>query len=200
MKNLFQLLLGIIAINFFLIQCNKDNTTKKNSINYQNQVYNLDKGVLEYYGNIHGSGNNLDLTLLSSGLVIHETNNLIDSISGTGNGIYFEMFTTGTASLTVGDYTFDSDSTGNAGTFDYGNVILNYNTETNQGINQDITGGVISIKSSGLTYEITFNCTLKNGNGITGYYKGPLIYYNNTQGMALKSTSLKHKWWKRPVQ
>eukprot|EP00825_Cyclidium_porcatum_P017858 TRINITY_DN2051_c0_g1_i1.p3 TRINITY_DN2051_c0_g1~~TRINITY_DN2051_c0_g1_i1.p3 ORF type:complete len:127 (+),score=11.01 TRINITY_DN2051_c0_g1_i1:124-504(+) len=99
------------------------------------------------------------------------------------------------------DYTFDKDSTGNAGTFDYGNVILNYNTTTKKGTNQDITGGVISVKSAGATYEITFNCTLKNGNGIIGYYKGPLKYYDNTQGVSMaKSAVLKHKWWKRTIQ
>ncbi len=202
MKKIFQLLLGLTAINFFLIQCLKDNnTTSQNSITYQNQVYNIDKGVLENYGKIHNTGNNLDLTLLSSGLVIHETDNLIDSISGTGNGINFEMFTTGSAALSVGDYTFDEDSTGNPGTFDYGNVILNYNTTTNQGINQEITAGVISVKSAGTIYEITFNCTLNNGRGITGYYKGTLKYYDNTPGVSMtKSAFLKHKWWKRTIQ
>jgi hypothetical protein len=164
-------------------------------------VYDINKGVLEFYGKIRGPGDNIDLTLLSAGFTIHETGGLIDSISGTGNGVNFEMFTTGTTALQVGDYTFDNDSTGNSGTFDYGNVILNYNTVTHQGTNQDITGGVVSVKSAGATYEITFNCTLKNGNGITGYYKGPLKYYDNTQGVSMtKSAILKHKWWKRTIQ
>lgn len=201
MKKIIQLLIGLTVIIILPFQCMKDNSTQKNSITYQNQVYNIDKGVLEFYGKIRGNGNNIDLTLLSSSLTIHETNGLIDSISGTGNGVNFEMFTTGTTALQVGDYTFASDSSGNAGTFDYGNVILNYNTTTNQGTNQDITGGAISVKSAGAVYEITFNCTLKNGNGLTGYYKGPLKYYDNTQGASMtKSAILKHKWWKRTIQ
>jgi hypothetical protein len=201
MKKIIQLLIGLTVIIILPFQCMKDNSTQKNSITYQNQVYNIDKGVLEFYGKIRGNGNNIDLTLLSSSLTIHETNGLIDSISGTGNGVNFEMFTTGTTALQVGDYTFDNDSSGNAGTFDYGNVILNYNTTTNQGTNQDITGGAISVKSAGAVYEITFNCTLKNGNGLTGYYKGPLKYYDNTQGASMtKSAILKHKWWKRTIQ
>jgi hypothetical protein len=201
MKKLIQLLLGLAAINILSFQCIKDNTTQQNSITYQNQVYNIDKGVLEFYGKIHNTGNNIDLTLLSASLTIVESGGLIDSISGTGNGVNFEMFTTGTTALDVGDYTFDKDSTGNVGTFDYGNVILNYNTATKKGTSQDITAGVISVKSAGATYEITFNCTLKNGNGITGYYKGPLKYYDNTQGVSMtKSAVLKHKWWKRTIQ
>ena len=106
MKKLVQIVLIVLAINFLNVQCNKDNTITKNAITYQNQVYNIDKGTLENYGIIHGTGNNLDLTLLSNGFTIHETNGLIDSISGTGNGIYFEMYTTGTTALAVGDYTF----------------------------------------------------------------------------------------------
>jgi len=195
--------MGLIVINFFLVQCLKESSTTKNSITYQNQAYNIDKGVLEYYGKIHGTGNNIDMTLLSSSLVIHETNNLIDSIYGTGNGIYFEMFTTGTTVLDAGDYTFDKDSTGNAGTFDYGNVILNYNTETNQGINQDITSGTVSVLRADTNYVITFNCTLKNGSGITGYYKGPLKYYDNTKGVTLTKSAkakVKIRWWKRMIQ
>lgn len=198
MKKLFQLLIGLIAISTLSFQCSDDNATQRNAITYQNEVYNIDKGVLEFYGNIRGSGNNIDLTLLSASLTIHETDGLIDSISGTGNGVNFEMFTTGTTALQVGDYTFDTDSTGNSGTFDYGNVILEYNTATNQGTNLDITAGVVSVKSAGAVYEITFNCTLENGNGLTGYYKGPLKYYDNTQGLSMtKSGVLKDKWWKR---
>jgi hypothetical protein len=154
MKKLSSVFLAIFIISFLIVRCGKESSTPKNALTYQDQTYNVDQGILENYGKIHGSGNNLDLTLLSSSLVVHETNGLIDSISGTGNGINLEMFTNSTTALAVGDYTFDKDSTGNPGTFDYGNFILNYNTATNQGTIEDISGGVVTVKSAGTTYEL----------------------------------------------
>jgi hypothetical protein len=198
MKKLSWVLIGLVIVSFFIVRCGKESSTPKNAITYENQTYNIDKGILENYGKIHGTGNNLDLTFLSSSLVIHEVNGLIDSISGTGNGVNFEMYTNSTTALAVGDYTFDKDSTGNPGTFDYGNFILNYNTATNQGTLEDIGGGIITVKSAGATYEITFNCTTKSGKGVTGYFKGPLKYYDNTAATSqTKSATIKSRWWRR---
>ena len=198
MKNLFLVTAGLFAITFLSVQCDNDDDTKQSSIRYNNQTYNLTKGILENYGNIRGTGFNLDLTLLSAGLVVHETNNMVDSISGMGNGINFEMFSANQSALNVGDYTYDADSTGNPGTFDFGNFILNFNIATEQGIILDLTEGIVSVTRSGAEYELTFNCTASDGRAITGYYKGPLTKYDYTINSTItKSAIIKHKWWKR---
>jgi len=200
MKSLFRIVLGFLAITFLGVQCNDDDSSsEQSSINYNNQTYSLNKGILENYGNIRGTGYNLDLTLLSSGLVVHVTDNMIDSISGTGNGINFELFSTNQSALNVGDYTYYADSKGNPGTFYFGKVILNFNIATETGINLDLTGGIVSVTRSGTEYELTFNCTASDGKAVTGYYRGPLTYYNYASNNTLsKSATIKHgKWWMR---
>jgi hypothetical protein len=166
----------------------------KNSITYNNTVYYLNDGILENYGNIQGTGYNIDLTLISSGLTPVITNGQVDSITGTGSGINFELFSSNPTALEVGDYTFDATMSGSPGTFDYGNAIFNFNTITQEGTVLDITGGKVTIISKSPVYELSFKCTGADGKSITGYYKGSLNYY--VISGILRSGKLKklHKW------
>jgi hypothetical protein len=200
MKKFFIFAVSVLTISILIGSCSKssDDTPiePKNSITYNNKVYYLNNGLLEYYGIIQGTGHNIDLTLISSGLTPVITNGQVDSITGTGSGINFELFSSNATALNVGDYTFDSGSSGSPGTFDYGNAIFNFNTVTGAGTTLDITGGKVTIKSNGSTYELTFDCTAADGKNITGYYKGSLGYYVISD--LLRSARInklhKHKW------
>lgn len=185
MKKLFRTVVGVLTFALLVVSCTKNESNSPiipltNAISYNNATYNLDKGFLENYGNPQNLGYNIDLTLLSSGLIVYESNGLIDSISGTGSGIYFEIYSSNATGLDVRDYTFDAGKSGAAGTFDYANTILNFNILTQQGIDLDLNGGKITVKKSGAEYELAFECTGVNGKSITGYYKGSLKYYNNS--------------------
>jgi len=194
MKKLVVTMIGMLTMILLIVNCKKDVIAPAGSITYNNTVYDLNSGFLEYYGTIQGTGKNIDLTLISSGLVPVITNNQVDSIKGTGNGINFEIFTTNSTSLDVGDYTFDANKTGTPGTFDYANTILNFNTTTEQGIDLDMNGGKVSIIKNGSEYELTFNCTGVDGKSVTGYYKGSLHYYDNSS--LTKSAKIKkHRKW-----
>ena len=93
----------------------------------------MQTGYLEYYGKVPGSASyNMDLTLLSSGFTVHETNGQIDSVSGIGNIVYLEVFTEDTI-IDSRTYTFDPEETHEAGTFDRGAVGLNLNVLTYEG-------------------------------------------------------------------
>ena len=203
MKKLFMTAVSILTICLLIVSCSKDivetndtNNQLKNSITYNNKVYYLNNGYLEYYGNIQGTGYNIDLILISSGLTPVITNGQVDSITGTGSGINFELFSSNTTALEVGDYTFDAGSSGSPGTFDYGNAIYNFNTETGAGTSLDITGGKVTVKSNGSTYELTFDCTAADGKSVTGYYKGSLNYYvvSGLLRSAQISKLHKYKW------
>jgi hypothetical protein len=198
MKKLFVTVIGVLTISLMIVNCKKSdivsNNTLKNSITYNNTQYDLNSGFLEYYGNIGGTGLNIDLTLISSGLIPVLTNGLIDSLKGTGNGINFEIFTTTATALDVRDYSFDAGMSGTAGTFDYANTILNFNTLTKQGIDLDINGGTVTIKSNGTQYELTFSCTGVNGKSVTGYYKGSLTYYDRSVGTKSARINKLRKW------
>ena len=179
MKNLFKPLIAVLVISLFIAGCKKDKKeeTVKNYFNYNGSEYILSQGFLENYGKYEDEGYNIDLTLLSSDFTIHEGSGDIDSISGKGDILLFEIYTSLPNKLDVRDYIYDATESGAAGTFDWGVIGMDLNIMTETGAAYEITAGKVSVTSNGSAYEITINCTA-NGKTITGYYKGSLKYYN----------------------
>jgi hypothetical protein len=179
MKNLCTPFIAVLLISLFIAGCKKDkNETANNQFSYNGTVFNLSQGFLENYGKSGTEGYNIDLTLLSSSFTIHDKSGEVDSVSGTGDALYFEIFTSHADKLDVKDYTYDAAESGADGTFDQGEIGMGFNMETLTGSAFNITGGKVSVTSVGTEYEITINCTASNGKSFTGYYKGPLKYYN----------------------
>lgn len=180
MKNLFTPFIAVLIISLFVSGCKKDkNETVKTYFNYNGTEYNLSQGFLENYGKYGAEeGYNLDLSLLSSSFTLHYSNGEVDSVSGIGHALTFELFTTLPDKLDIRDYAYDATESGAAGTFDWGMVLMDYNTLTETGTSFEITGGKVSITSNGSEYEVTINCTTSDGKTITGYYKGALKYFN----------------------
>jgi hypothetical protein len=161
--------------------CKKDskNEDRNNGINYQGQEYALSKGYLEYYGKVSGKESyNMDLSIVSSGLSVHETNGEIDSVYGIGNVLYFEIFTSDSSFLDSRTYTFDPQKTYEPGTFDNGVVGLNLNLATFEGDYFPVVSGTVKINKNGDEYEVSVDCKNGTGKTITGYYKGTLNYYD----------------------
>jgi hypothetical protein len=196
MKNYSLRVICLITIGLIIVACTKSGVTPemKNSITYNNTEYIINGGVLEYWGKIQGTGYNIDLTLISSGLTPVVTNGQVDSITGTGSGINFEIFTTDSLSYDVRDYTFDAAQSGSPGTFDYANAIFNFNTVTQAGTTLDIAGGKVTIISKDPVYELSFKCTATDGKSVTGYYKGNLQYYNMSHPTKAGILKKRHKW------
>jgi hypothetical protein len=190
MKKTLQVFLVLFAFSALLAGCKKDaDTGRKNLIEYDGKEYALSLGFMENYGKYYESeGYNIDLTLMSSGFKIHEANGEIDSVSGTGNAIYFEMFTTDSTELDSRIFTYDPEGTREAGTFDNGQVGINFNAQTQEGDIYNIAQGTVTVSLSGTEYEITIACKDVSGKDITGYFKGKLKYYNYGN-MDLKKTS-----------
>ncbi len=196
MKRFSLNLIYLFAVGLVVANCTKEGPAPemKNSITHNNTEYDISGGLLEYYGIIKGTGNNIDLILLSSGLTPVVTSGMVDSIVGTGSGINFEIFTTGTTSLDVGDYTYDATESGSPGTFDFGNAIFNFNTVTQEGDMQDMVGGKITIISNSPQYELSFQCTGADGKSVTGYYKGILQYYDMSTPFKSGKIKKRRKW------
>lgn len=172
-------LIAILLLSLVVAGCKKDeDKAVKSYFNLNGTVYNLSQGFLEDYGKSGNDGYNIDLTMLSSTFTIREKNGEIDSISGTGDLIYFEIFTSLPGKLNVMDYVYDGLESGDAGTFDVGEIMTGFNMMTQSGSTFYITGGKLSVTSVGSEYEITINCTTLDGKTVTGYYKGALKYYN----------------------
>jgi hypothetical protein len=181
MKEIMKGLRLLLAFTIVLSGCKKDSNdeTRSNAINYEGLEYSLSKGFLEYYGKVSDKESyNMDLTLISSGLIVYELNGEIDSVSGIGNVLYFEVFTSDSGFLDSRTYTFDPLKTYEPGTFDNGVVGLNLNVLTFEGEYFPIVSGSFKINKKGDEYEFSVNCKNGTGKTITGYFKGTLKYYN----------------------
>ncbi len=180
MKNLSKILIGAFILGIFFVGCKKDDDdAPKNQMTYNETEYDLSQGFLENYGTWDRSeAYNFGLVLLSSGFIVHEIDGEIDSLSGTGHGIVFDIYTSNPDKLEIGDYTYDSNSTENAGTFDYAGGVFNYSMLTEDGEEFEINGGKLKVVQNGDIYELNFDCTTEEGKPITGFYKGSIKYYD----------------------
>lgn len=179
MKSLFKLT-ALLMIVLVIASCKKDKDDDKASVNsfkYDGKEYKLTQGYLENYGQWWGEAYNLDLTLLSEGFTVSQAQGGWITVTGEGHGIYFEMYSDKSNELVAGEYVFDEDSY-EAGTFEFGDFVIDYNIMNETGQIVEITGGKLTVKKSGSEYEITFDCTTETGKNITGSYKGSLDYYN----------------------
>ena len=151
----------------------------KNIIAYNGTEYDLSQGLLIDYGQFSkDEGHTQVLFLYSSGITVHENAGKIDSTSGTGQLIYLEMFSPVTGLLADGEYTYDIYKTYKPSTFDYAYAVLNADYYTAEGDLYEMISGKVTVKKEKENYTISFDCIEGEGKHITGFYKGPLKYYD----------------------
>lgn len=184
-------LTGIAIISLFcfvFIGCKKDskNESTKNYLKVDGVDYEISKGLLINYGE-NNMVYNIDLYLFSPGLTVHETDGYPDSISGTGHMISFEILTTGSDKLALGDYTYSNQEL--AGTFYYADYLLNWNSNLNPMADfVTLNAGTVKVIKNGTEYELSFTGKDVSNKAISGYYKGSLKYYTDYK----KSAKAKH--------
>jgi hypothetical protein len=161
--------------------CKKDDEiVPKNIITYDGTDFELSNGVILDFGQLSSSqGNAQVLFLYSSGIKIHESGGKIDSTSGIGHTVYFEIFSPTSTILGDGEYTFDPYFTYKEKTFNNSYTVFNANYSTSQGEFHEIMSGKVIVKKDKNDYTITFNCQEGvNGKNLTGFYKGALKVYD----------------------
>lgn len=148
--------------------------TKANEISYNGNEYPLTKGYLENYGDWNGTGYyNFDVTLVDDGITFTQNDEM-----GTGNFISLELWSLSSNGLVPGTYIFADNNA--AQTFSQGETGFNYNFTTWTGTSYECTGGTVTISQSGTDYIFDVTLTLANGKTVNAYYKGSLIYYDQT--------------------
>ena len=187
MKNIMKLLIGALVVSTVLISCKKDKDKEtKNFLKIGETEYDLSAGLLTNYGKANNGdlhlGYNTDLTLYSKGLLLQTGEDDWDLI-GKGHAIYFQMFSSAGNVLDNMKYTYSSAIPSPIGTFDGGQYIINYVSETEDTDFADIMlSGEVNVSINGSEYTISINCTGKNGKKITGFYKGTLRYFDRSRG------------------
>jgi hypothetical protein len=178
-------LLTFLTILFFSHQsCSED---KKNDIDERenifkvgNEEFHLSNGAIVYIEeNLNSTDKEnqyiIDLTLNSQGIDISssENNNTID-FKGTGQKIWFALATSSKTELNKGIFNLNSDNV------QHGSYCKNWIDEkdsTDENYWVELESGEIAISNDNEVYEISFECTNKEGESISGFYKGKLQYF-----------------------
>ena len=166
------LLLAFVACS--LISCKDDDDSGSVpgsgtwSFNYDGSTFILDKGSLIDFG---GTGNsfNFDITLVSSGFSFDE----FGDINGSGESVYFELWTDQESGLKNGTYDYNTSSQTDF-TFSIGEVGVGCNDNGTCTFQDSADSGTVTINRSGNNYDISFNITTSTGEVITASYDGSL--------------------------
>ncbi|SEI53478.1 hypothetical protein SAMN04487995_1204 [Dyadobacter koreensis] len=172
----------LLFSSFIFFGCKKDEKEiiPTSTITFDGATYDLANGLLIDYGQYtKAEGHGQVLFLYSSGITIHETGGQIDSTSGKGHVVYFEIYSPVSNALGDGEYAFDDTSTFLSKTFGYSYVVLNADYITSSGEVHAIIAGKVSVKKAGTIYDITFDCVEgSDGKKLSGFYHGPLKFYD----------------------
>jgi len=180
MRLITVLLIGATTIITIMGGCKKEDSKANNHMTHNGVEYQLDKGILESYGRWDDEGYGMDLVLLSPGFIIHEINGEIDSLSGIGHGIMFELFSNSSDKLDIGNYSWDENDDGIPFTMIYSDAVMNWNIQTGDGMELEADNGELKIISSEGGYELSFSLTMEDGNTLSGFYKGTLKYFDES--------------------
>lgn len=176
MKN--PIFICVVAFLLFFASCKKDSPTQEkstNSLKVDGIEYEISKGILMNYGG-DGTKFNIELDLFSSGIIVHELLGLPDSVSGAGHGIVFNIYSSSSDKLTLGEYSYNKSN--QSGSFDDAYYVLNWDIAQQPTIDLiQINIGTIKVIKSGLEYELSFTGTDASNKVISVYYKGSLKYY-----------------------
>lgn len=168
------ILLLLTSVSF--ISCSEDddggegNENGSGNATYNGTKINFDKGFIVNYGEYEGLYN-FDITLLSDDFEIDIIN---EDLEGTGEIIYFEMWTDQSTGLKNGTYTLSNGESDFGLSFAEFAVDFNPN-DADEDDYLEATEAEITVNKSGSTYTLDFDLTLENGKSLTGRYVGNLI-------------------------
>jgi hypothetical protein len=172
----------LAGFGFAFTSCKEDDddntTTQANQITYNGVNYAIDKvAAVRWFKK--ATGYNYALVFISPGGQFHTTGSVIDSLSGTGTGIAFDVYSADSNGIAAGNYVFDSTWSGDAGTLGYVSMVMNYNFSTDEGDDVEFVGGTLTAKKSGSDTEFTYSGKDAMGKTMSFYYKGVVkVYYD----------------------
>jgi hypothetical protein len=174
MKHLLKTCLASFILCALIIGCDEDDdrSSNKNSLKVGGSEHALSGGILsrlDQYQDNDGSYYGFRLYLFSKSITPDVYSKWEIGFDGTGQILEMDIAVL-SESLENGQYSFDS-------TFPYqrpsfrGEYSLDNETQT------IFSSGTLTVSKNGDEYEFTLNGTDKNGDTVTGYYKGNLSYY-----------------------
>jgi hypothetical protein len=182
MKNAFKFMALGAALMISVVACKDDKdddgnnggTTFSQELTLDGTKYTLGSGFIYNYGTNGGGVANFDLNLITDGItVIYDNDGEPDSVSGSGQVLYFETWSSDTTKMADGTYTIDTNST-NAGSISIGEIITIANGEVTDF--KEIVSGSLQVTVSGNEHTITGSGKTKDGKDFSFSFKKNLNY------------------------
>jgi hypothetical protein len=172
-KNFLKTFVALMALGLVFASCSKDDSEEPGvgSVTYKGETYSMTRGFIDYAPSVtRGNLYDLECTIHSAGLNL-------DKLSGTGNSISFNFWSTSSAEITPGTYTIGSNSRVLDNVISGASLLIGINlNEFSVDTEVDITSGTVVVAKTGSTYTFTINCKNSSNEAITGTYKGTLDY------------------------
>ena len=178
MKKVYLVFLSF-TVALLTLSCSGDDdgdvvNNSSNDVKVGDIEFELKAGVIEDFGSFNNDLYNFDITLISSDV---DTSQSVPSpTEDIISGIYFELFSTNSDDLAVGEYSLVNYEDISNQTFEYADVFLDVDVSQDE-VDGDIsrlTSGNLTVISNAPVYEIEFSGVDSEGREISGNYKGML--------------------------
>lgn len=169
--------MALVAMPFVFASCSDDdddNGLTANHFSYDGNTYDLTGGIL-FTGESVGDVYFISMLLHSSGLQFSDEEM---DFTGQGHGIALTLFSPEEHRPGTGTYSFEGGISFELYTFTDGEVVIDFNADTQEGIQLPITGGSLEVEESGENNRIGFTLETEDGNTITGQYNGSMSVYD----------------------
>lgn len=90
---------------------------------------------------------------------------------GEGSGVEITLFSKADY-ISDGDYIYTSEPDDNIGTCGYGSIIVDFNIDTQNGLEINISEGCLNVNKNDTQYELNFEGKVTNGNSVSFNYTG----------------------------
>lgn len=174
--------LALAAIfSFGLVSCEDDKDEDDNPMPFPQELIidgnrqGLGEALIFNYGAEPGGNVNLDLNILTDGLTIIYDNGIPDSVTGSGNLMYFEAWTSDSTFLSEGTYNLDTAFTENVFTISYGDIGNVVNGEYTGEF--EMTKATFEVVRDNSVYTITGSGTLEDGKTFTFSFQNEIPIY-----------------------
>lgn len=177
MKNFKLMTIALLALcSLTTVSCDSDDDSGSQSVvnefSYLGTTYALTGGNLIEYGVDGDNGNgsfDFDILLTGDGITYDDASG---DFSGVGEAVFLDLNSDNMTGLSDGTYVFAPDR--DAFTIVDGGAFINYNLDTDTGMDIQAFSGNVVLSISGTNYDIEFNLVDASANPIAGTYNGTL--------------------------
>ena len=188
MRNIYVILILVIGVSTVLFpSCKKEDSDDiSNFIKIDNQTYEIGVGLIQNYNSFEFTGNYLySLSLYSKGINIVYKADTINSITGSGSGLYFALFSSTSDGISAGKYRYEwpnlSNNKTNTNTYYWGMFFKDMDSASEtEGESFEINSGEINVENNHANYVIQFEGTTTDNKKVSVYYSGALPIYKGT--------------------